>query len=246
MPTDNTPTPTPTPTEGASWTLLDETKVAPEAKDTPTPTTDSPTKDSAAKTAPEAKTATTSLLDEAKTEPEAKTADENAPTPPNEEEVKKFTEGVKAIDLGDGVTWDEPALQAMTPALMKLTGGDPAKAEEVIKSYTAYKQAEINKVEEANQAYATALVAECKNRFGADLQKVCDFAKIGAEHVFGTELWKQLRTVPQFCNNPDIIERFAAIGKTVKPDTGAVLPPAGKAQAAPRDWREGMYGKGSK
>lgn len=243
MPTDNTPTPT-TNVE-PSKTLLDE-------ENNPTPKTEPVAKDvksanSEPKTEPVAKDVkSASLLDEPKTDPADKKTEADAPTTPNEEDVKKFTEGVKAIDLGDGVTWDEPALQAMTPALMKLTGNDPAKAEEVIKSYTAYKQEEMNKVEEANQAYATALVAECKSRFGADLPKVCDLAKIGAEHIFGIELWKQLRTVPQFCNNPDIIERFAAIGRTVKPDTGAVLPPAGKAQAAPRDWREGMYGKGSK
>ena len=206
------------------------------AEPTPTPT---PTPTPAPKAA--------SLLDDTPAPtPEPKPGEPAPANAPSEEAVKKWTEGIKATDLGDGVQWDDEALKAMTPALMELSGNDPKKAEGLVKAYTAYKQAEINKIDEANNAYALALIEEDKKRFGADLQNVVAQAQAGGKHVFGEQIWNQLKTVPQFCNNPDILERLAAIGRTVKPDTGAVVPQDGKAPAARRDWREGMYGKGSK
>lgn len=238
-----TPTPTPTPTPNPTPT--------PEPKPTPTPTpepTPNPTPTPTPTPTPEPKKddqqppkKTTSLLDDDPLpgEPE--------PTPaPSEEDVKKWTDGIKATDLGDGVKWDDEALGAMTPELMKLTGNDPKKAEGIVKAYTAYQQGVQNKIVEANEAYANELVEECKRRFGPDLNKTLAQAKAGGRHVFGDQLWNQLKSVKQFANNPDLIERLAVFGRQVTPDTGAVPNKDGKAQPAARDWREGMYGKGSK
>ena len=184
-----------------------------------------------------------SLLDD--DPPPANPASADAPAP-STEDVQKWTEGIKATDLGDGVKWDDEALGAMTPELMKLTGNDPSKAEGIVKAYTAYQQGVHNKIVEQNEAYANELVEECKRRFGADLNKTLAYAKAGGRHVFGDKLWDQLKSVKQFCNNPDLIERLAVFGRQATPDTGAVPTKDGKAQPAARDWREGMYGKGNR
>ena len=190
---------------------------------------------------------------EQKAAPAASLLDDQPATPPasdqpapDEEAVKKWTEGVKALDLGDGVTWDDEALGAMTPELMRLSGNDPSKAEGLVKAYATYQQNLRNRIDEANAAYANELVEECKRRFGPDLRQTLEQAKAGGLHVFGETLWKQLRSVPQFANNPDLIERLAAFGRTATPDRGAIPAKDTGAQPAPRDWREGMYGKGGK
>lgn len=232
----NTPTPNPAPTPAPNPT--------PAPTPAPAPADQDKTADPNAPAPAPAPKGPQSLLDDdpPPADATAAPADPNAPAP-STEDVQKWTEGIKATDLGDDVKWDDEALGAMTPELMKLTGNDPGKAEGIVKAYTAYQQGVHNKIVEQNEAYANELVAECKRRFGADLQKTLAYAKAGGRYVFGDNLWNQLKSVKQFCNNPDLIERIAVFGRQVTPDTGAVPNKDGKTQPAARDWREGIYGR---
>ena len=165
--------------------------------------------------------------------------DEKAPT---DEEQKAYRESIKAIDLGEGVKWDDPSLEAMTPELMRLTGNDPKKAEGIVKAYTAHQQAQVRAMQERQDKFLNGLVGECKKRFGDDLGRMCELAKAGGKKIFGDEIWNVMRKEPSFANNPDIIEKLAAFGRSEKDDPG-VTAAQPKAAGGDRDWRESMYGK---
>ena len=180
------------------------------------------------------------LLDDPEGEEAPKGGEEAKP--PTDEEQKAFRESIKAIDLGEGVKWDDPSLDAMTPELMKLTGNDPKKAEGIIKAYTAHQQAQVKAMQEAQDKFLNGLVGECKKRFGDDLGRMCELAKAGGKRIFGDEIWNVMRKEPSFANNPDIIEKLAAFGRSEKDDPG-VTAAQPKAAGGDRDWRESMYGK---
>ncbi len=176
----------------------------------------------------------------AKTEPGA----EDAKTPTDEEQ-KTFREAIKTIDIGEGVKWDDPALSAMTPELMRLSGGDPKKAEGIVKAYTSYQQEQVRKFNEANDKFLNGLVDQCRQRFGADLKQVCTLAKEGGRRIFGDELWNVMKKERAFANNPDIIERLAAFGRSTRDDPGATKKETGTTGRS-SDWRENMYGGAKK
>lgn len=162
-------------------------------------------------------------------------------TPPTEEEVKSFRDGLKAIDLGEGVTFDDKALDAMMNPLMELTGKSPEKAEKIVKAYTEYRRAEIAQAQAQRDAFINGLVKLSNERFGKDIKNVTTLAKAGGRKIFGDKLWNEMRTIPEFANNPDIIERLAAFGRTVREDQGAVKKEVGTEHRS-GDWRTNMYG----
>ena len=167
--------------------------------------------------------------------------DEGGKPPEEDAETKAFVDGLKAIDLGEGVTFDDAALTAMRAPLMELCGKDPKKAEGIVKAYTEYRRAEMKAMQEQADAFNDGLVEEAKKRFGKDLHQMVSLAKAGGEKIFGDELWREMRSVPQFTNNPDIIERLAKFGKSNTDDRGAVNK-ENKPSTDKRDWRERMYG----
>ena len=165
--------------------------------------------------------------------------------PPTDEEQKTFREAIKTIDIGEGVKWDDPALSAMTPELMKISGGDPKKAEGIVKAYTAYQQEQVRQFNEANDKFLNGLVEQCKQRFGSDLKQVCALAKEGGRRIFGDDLWNVMKKERAFANNPDIIEKLAAFGRSTKDDPGATKKETGTTGRS-SDWRENMYGGAKK
>lgn len=183
--------------------------------------------------------------DETGGEPEKKESGAEEPKPPTDEEQKTFREAIKTIDIGEGVKWDDPALSAMTPELMKISGGDPKKAEGIVKAYTAYQQEQVRQFNEANDKFLNGLVEQCKQRFGSDLKQVCALAKEGGRRIFGDYLWNVMKKERAFANNPDIIEKLAAFGRSTKDDPGATKKETGTTGRS-SDWRENMYGGAKK
>jgi len=221
-----TDTPATTATTEAPKNLLD-------GEETPgAGTTDTP----AAKTDP---SAPKNLLDD---EPEKKTDEPGNAEPPTEEAIKAWTDGIKATDLGDGVKWDDAALKEMTPALMEISGGDPKKAEGVVKAYTAYQQKVAKQIAEANAAFNSMLLGECEKRFGTDLKKVVGYAKKGGAAIFGDKIWNAMKREPRFANNPDILEKLADFGRKISTDTGRVVPKDGTGGGETGDVLHRMYG----
>ena len=165
------------------------------------------------------------------------------PKPPTEDEQKAYRESIKTIDLGDGVKWDDPSLEAMTPELMRLTGNDPKKAEGIVKAYTDFQRKQVAAQQERSEQFLSGLVDQCRERFGDDLQKICALAKAGGRKIFGDELWNVMRQERAFANNPDIIERLAAFGRSAQDDKGVVKKEVKPAVAGSGDWRTNMYGK---
>jgi len=179
------------------------------------------------------------LLDD---EPEPKKEEGADDTPPTEEAVKAWTDGLKAIDLGDGVKWNDEALTEMTPALMKMSGGDPKKAEGLVKAYTAYQQKVAKAVAERDVAVNNMLIAECERKFGADLKKVVGFARKGGEAIFGAQIWNAMKREPRFANNAEILEKLAEYGRKIATDTGRVVPKDGTGGGESEDVLHRMYG----
>ncbi len=176
-------------------------------------------------------------------EPEEKDQPEAAAdTPPTEEAVKAWTDGIKAIDLGDGVKFDDPLLSAMTPELMKMSGGDPKKAEGVVKAFTAYRQGVVKKLAERDAAIDSANITACEKEFGPDIRKVIALAKEGGRIAFGEELWNVVRQERKVCNNPRFIRQMAWIAKRFSTDTGRVVPKDGTGGEERGDVLHRMYG----
>ena len=147
---------------------------------------------------------------------------------------------VPALDLGDGVTWDDAALKAMAPSLMGL---EKDKADKVIKAYADYTKGIAKAQAEAADAFNNGLIAECKKRFGEDLKKVTTLAKQGGVAVFGEKLWKEMKSVPAFANNPDIMERLADIARKFATDGGKVASDGAGGGSDNDDLLKRMYGK---
>lgn len=152
---------------------------------------------------------------------------------PTEEQVAEWRKGVKAIDLGDGVEFDDALLERLTPALMKLSGGDSSKAEEIVKAYTEYALEQNRKAVEQAEAFNGQLVASCRERWGKDLRRVARLADAGGKTIFGDKLWNEIRSVRQFANNPDIMERLAAFGRGAASDKGVASDRGGGRNARP-------------
>lgn len=189
--------------------------------------------------ADEPKKAAKTLLDD---EDEPVSEPKAGETPaPDEDAVSAFIKGIEATDLGDGVQWSDETLKAMAPSLMELTGGDPGKANGVVRAYAAHLQEQARKHTEALEAFNDGLIKECQARFGADLKKVAGLAREGGRAIFGDDLWAALKGTPAFANNPDVLERLAEHGRRVREDNGAVQSKA----AAPKeegDLFKRMYG----
>jgi len=166
-------------------------------------------------------------------------AEEVAPT---EEEVKAWTDGIKAIDLGDGVRFDDAALTAITPELMRLSGNDAKKAEGLVKAYTKHQQNLAKQYAEQQDAFNKDLIKQCKERFGGDLNKIVGLARIGGREVFGDKIWNEMKKVPSFANNPEILEKLAEQGRRVAPDGGKVTPKDGGPAESGGDVLHRMYG----
>ena len=167
------------------------------------------------------------------------------PQQPDDEAVKAFVAGIPALDLGDGVKWDDQMLKVMAPSLMELTGGDPKKADGLVKAYASHAQAYAKAQAEAADAFNNGLIAQCKERFGADFNKVKAYAKQGGLQVFGEKIWNEMKKTPVFANNPDIMERLAEIGRKSATDSGKVLP-QGSTPGDRGDLLHRMYGMGGK
>lgn len=164
------------------------------------------------------------------------------PAAPSPEEVDAFVRAIPSLDLGDGAQWDDATLRAMAPALMEVAGGDPKRADGVVRAYAGFVQERARLAQEAEDAFNDGLVKECARRFGDDLRKVAAYAARGGRAVFGDALWDEMKGVPQFANNPDIMERLAEIGRRATPDGGAVSPPGGRQPEAGGDVLHRMYG----
>lgn len=230
--TEQTPSETTTSTtaDAAHETVLDDTKQTqtPEAAKTEEKTESAPT----TPTEPE------SLLDdEKKADPQS--SDTSAPT---EEQIGEFTKSIKAIDLGDGVTWDDDALKAMTPDLMNLCEGDAKKAEGLVKAYTSYKQSVAKTVAEKADAFNKELISQCRTRFGSDLKQVVEYARIGGKEIFGDVIWNEMKKVPSFANNPEIVEKLAGWGRKFASDSGRITPRGDDAPKQEGDVLHRMYG----
>lgn len=157
---------------------------------------------------------------------------------PTAEQIEEWCKGVPALDLGDGVKWDDAALRAMAPSLMALKREDSGR---VIAAYAEYAKGAARAQAEAADAFNRGLVQQCRDRFGEDLKKVVSFAKKGGLAIFGEKIWNEMKVVPQFANNPDIMERLAEYGRSISTDSGKVTP-SGADPAERGDVLHRMYG----
>lgn len=177
-----------------------------------------------------------SLLDDDDEPPANEPTD---PAQPSAEDIDAWVKSVPALDLGDGVKWDDAALKAMAPSLMGL---EKDKADAVIKAYADYTKGIAKAQAEAADAFNNGLIAECKKRFGEDLKKVTTLAKQGGVAVFGEKIWNEMKSVPAFANNPDIMERLADIARKFATDGGKVAPKGAEGGSDKDDLLKRMYG----
>ncbi len=184
-----------------------------------------------------------SLLDDEPEKPAEGAADgadkDGAKPAPTEEEIAEWCRGVPALDLGDGVKWDDDALKAMAPSLMALPKEASGK---VISAYAEYTKEVARRQAVAADAFNAGLIRQCEERFGADLRKVASYARKGGAAIFGDALWGQMKTVPQFANNPDVMERLAEYGRRIATDGGKVTPDEGRGGEDRSDVIKRMYG----
>lgn len=186
-----------------------------------------------------------SLLDDDTPPAEQKPGEEggeNAPAPPTEEQIAEFCKGIPALDMGDGVKWDDATLKAIAPSLMEMTGGDAKKAQPIVKAYADHMQKLAKAQAEAADAFNNGLIAECNKRFGADLKKIAGYAKKGGAAIFGDKIWNEMKTIPSFANNPDIMERLAEFGRRISTDGGRVATKDGDPAPGEGDVLHRMYG----
>lgn len=230
-----TPAPTDTPMGGEGGAADDDAAEEPKADET------APVEGGAADEPKEEKKSGSLLDDDATDEGAAEVpkADEGVAKEPTEEEIAAWVKDVPALDLGDGVKWDDAALKAMAPSLMGLKKEDSNK---VITAYAEYTKKIAKAQAVAADAFNAGLIKQCEERFGTDLRKVAGFAKKGGAAIFGDKIWNELKTVPSFANNPDIIERLAAYGRTIADDGGKVKADAGGTKDAQADVLHRMYG----
>lgn len=157
------------------------------------------------------------------------------------EALAKFTGSIKALDLGDGVRFDDDAFNSIAPELMEVSGGDPAKAEPLVRKFVQGEIARQRAAQEAQDAFNQELRNQCRQRWGADTRKVARDANRGGLAVFGEKIWNEMKGIESFANNPDIMERLAIVGRRFAEDGGAVHP-AGQAAEDTRDVISRMYG----
>ena len=171
----------------------------------------------------------------------AKKADgADAAKAPTAEEIDEWCKGVPELDLGDGVKWDNAALKAMAPSLMGLKKEESGR---VIKAYAEYTKAQAKAQAEAADSFNNGLIQECQKRFGEDLQKIAGYAKTGGREIFGDKIWNEMKAIPQFANNPDIMEKLAEFGRRVSTDGGKITPKGGETDDAQKgDILHRMYG----
>lgn len=167
-------------------------------------------------------------------------ADEGANKVPTEEEIDAWCKSVPELDLGDGVKWDNAVLKAMAPSLMGLKKEESGR---VIKAYAEYTKAQAKAQAEAADGFNNGLIKQCQERFGEDLPKVAQLAKSGGREVFGDKIWNEMKKIAAFANNPDILEKLAAVGQRVATDRGKVIPKGSEGSDAPKgDILHRMYG----
>ena len=210
------------------------------AKDAPA-AADAPKSDDAKDAAKSAETAekpARNLLDDEPEEGGEKSADAGAAS--DAEAVKTWTAGIKATDLGDGVKWDDPLLDAMAPELMKMSGGDPKKAEGVVKAFTDYQRAVAKKMAEGAAEIDRQNISACEAEFGQDLKKVVKLAREGGRIAFG-DLWDVVRQERRVCNHPAFIRQMARIAQRFATDTGHVAPKEGAGDGEVGDVLHRMY-----
>lgn len=188
-----------------------------------------------------AKPARKTLLEEAD-EPEEPAGDAGGTDGAGKDEaLAKFTGSIRALDLGDGVTFDDAAFRAIAPELMELSGGDPKRAEPLVRRYVQGEIARARAEQEAQDAFNEELRNQCRARWGADLRSVAKAAGQGGRIVFGDKIWNEMKGIESFANNPDIMERLAIVGRRFAEDGGAVHP-AGQEPEDTRDVIARMYG----
>lgn len=192
----------------------------------------------AAKDADAAEKPVRNLLDDEPEGGEAAAAD--AAEKPDAEAVKTWTAGIKATDLGDGVKWDDPLLDAMAPELMKMSGGDPKKAEGVVKAFTDYQRAVAKRMAEGAAEIDRQNISACEAEFGQDLKKVVKLAREGGRIAFG-DLWDVVRQERRVCNHPAFIRQMARIAQRFATDTGHVAPKEGAGDGEVGDVLHRMY-----
>lgn len=212
-------------------TVEKPTTTTPPAKTVEEPTTPPPaeTVEEPTTTPPPAAEKPVNLLDDEPEGGEEPGGGEEEPTKdgePTEDEIKAFKDSLAALDLGDGVKFDDAAFDAFAPELMKLCGGDGKKAEGLVKAYTEFTLKREQAMQANEDAFTGELVKMSRERFGNDLKKVLADARRGGAAFFGEKIWADMRQIPTFANNPDIIERLALYGRKIAEDTGATAPKA--------------------
>jgi hypothetical protein len=159
-----------------------------------------------------------SLLDEPEEE-EVKPEEQKAEATP--EEVEAFVAKIGKVDIEiDGVAlpWDEEAVKAIAPVLVKNKISDTA-ANELVGAYAKYVAGQAQAAVEADKLFVKGLVEECNKRFGTDVKRFANEGRRGGIKVFGAELFGRLSKIPAFGSDPDIIEALAKIGRTSTPET---------------------------
>lgn len=157
------------------------------------------------------------------------------------EKLEAFKSSIRALDLGEGVRFDDAAFSDIAPELMEMAGGDPGRAEPLVRKYVQGEIARARAAQEAQDAFNAELRNQCRQRWGADTMSVAKAANAGGRAVFGDRIWNEMKGIESFANNPDIMERLAMVGKRLAVDGGAVHP-AGQSAEDTRDVIARMYG----
>lgn len=182
--------------------------------------------------------------------PAAPGADAPAPAPgqapegePTAEAVAAVAAAIKPADLGKGIdgqplSWDTEAVDRVARVFAR-RGVSSEVANEIVQAYAEHFRAKSAAAVEADASLNKTMVAECRQKFGADMPRYIEQARKGGADIFGKELFAQLCSVPAFANDHRIISALAARGRAVTDDPGPGGP-GGRAPAA--DLAQGMYG----
>ncbi len=159
---------------------------------------------------------------------------------PTAEQVAEWAKGVRALDMGDGVTWSDDLLREMAPSLMTL---DKAAQEKTIKTYADFQAKQARALAENADLANRSRIRLCQERFGGDLRKFTGLAKTAGAKIFERhpEIWNALKSTPEFANNPDVIECLAEVGRLFATDTGHVAPKEGAGDGEVGDVLHRMY-----
>ena len=107
----------------------------------------------------------------------------------------------------------------LAPALAEMgISGEQGKG--VFAAIRAFEGAKMSREIKQRNSEVAALAEATKTELGADLSRFVTEAKAGGEALFGAEVWKELRTIPAFCNDVRIVKALAAHGRSVGSDTG--------------------------